>query len=239
MADKITLGSVGNIYNSLLTTINNNNALITTAFDNTLSRDGTTPNQMFATLDMNSFQVLNLPSPATVNFPARLVDVVTNPTITVPAVGTSGAVLDLLYSNSTETGNNTYSVTNILIIKGDNVKCGNNNTSSFSLGLLINQAFGGSNCFGGRIGLSSELTMTSPTAATNGVRFYAAVLGQGQANTSDGAAGGRMYGGNFLGVLTSGATSNFSQCSALYDQIFIQSGASVTTKTIQPLASGA
>src|SRR5260370_11407076 len=104
MADKITLGSVGNIDNSLLTTINNNNALITTAFDNTLSRDGTTPNQMFATLDMNSFQVLNLPSPATVNSPARLVDVVTNPTITVPAVGTSGAVVGLLNTNNTESG---------------------------------------------------------------------------------------------------------------------------------------
>src|SRR5260370_30224305 len=67
---------------------------------------------MFATLDMNSFQVLNLPSPATVNSPARLVDVVTNPTITVPAVGTSGAVVGLLNTNTTESGNNTYSGTN-------------------------------------------------------------------------------------------------------------------------------
>jgi len=41
--------------------INGNNAEIETAFDNTLSRDGSSPNQMEANLDMNSNRVLNLP----------------------------------------------------------------------------------------------------------------------------------------------------------------------------------
>src|SRR5258708_10301643 len=105
IADKITLGSVGNIDNSLLTSVNNNNVLITTAFDNTLSRDGTTPNQMGAALDMNNFQVLNLPAPSTINSPARLVDVVTNPTITIPSTGTSGHVVPFLDGVNTWSGN--------------------------------------------------------------------------------------------------------------------------------------
>ncbi len=111
MADKVTLASVATFQNdtSAVATINNNNALITTALDNTLSRDGTAPNTMSANLDMNSNQILNLPSPATVNSPARLVDVVTNPTISVPAVGTSGAVVGLLNANKTDSGNNTFS----------------------------------------------------------------------------------------------------------------------------------
>jgi len=43
-------------------TINNNNAEIETAFDNTLSRDGSSPNQMEADLDMNSNDILNVSS---------------------------------------------------------------------------------------------------------------------------------------------------------------------------------
>jgi len=41
--------------------INGNNAAIETAFDNTLSRDGSSPNQMEANIDMNSNRILNLP----------------------------------------------------------------------------------------------------------------------------------------------------------------------------------
>lgn len=65
MADKITLTNLVNLQNenSAVNAINNNNAKITTAFDNTLSRDGTAPNQMGASLDMNSNRILNLPQP--------------------------------------------------------------------------------------------------------------------------------------------------------------------------------
>lgn len=63
MADKITLGSIASFQNdtSAVTQYNANNALITTALNNTLSRDGTSPNQMSTSLDMNSNQILNLP----------------------------------------------------------------------------------------------------------------------------------------------------------------------------------
>ena len=48
---------------SAVNTINNNFAAVETAMENTLSRDGTTPNQMGASLDMNSNRILNLLSP--------------------------------------------------------------------------------------------------------------------------------------------------------------------------------
>lgn len=43
-------------------TINENNAATETALENTLSRDGTGPNEMEANLDMNSYRILNLPN---------------------------------------------------------------------------------------------------------------------------------------------------------------------------------
>lgn len=73
---KITLNQVANLQDTTTsqTTINNNSTTVQTAFDNTLSRDGTTPNQMGSNLDMNNFQVLNLPPPNTTNSPLRLQD---------------------------------------------------------------------------------------------------------------------------------------------------------------------
>lgn len=107
---KITLTPVSNPQNltSLASTINANNATIQTAFDNTLSRDGTQPDQMLNVLDMNSNQIINLPAPSTVNSPARLQDVVTNPTIVIPGTGTSGHVVPFLDGNNTWSGTNTY-----------------------------------------------------------------------------------------------------------------------------------
>lgn len=59
---KITLNNVGSLLDATTaaTTINNNSAAIVSAYDNTLSRDGTSPNQMGASLDMNSNDILNV-----------------------------------------------------------------------------------------------------------------------------------------------------------------------------------
>lgn len=96
---KITLSNVGSLTDSTTAqnTINNNFAIIQTASDNTLSRDGTAPNPMGSNLDMNSNQIINLPAPATANSALRLSDlssfvgggIVTN----IPAGGTTGQVL--------------------------------------------------------------------------------------------------------------------------------------------------
>ena len=96
---KITLNSVGSIIDATTaaTTINNNNTIIQTAMDNTLSRDGTIPNTMGSTLDMNSNRILNLPSPVTATDPLRLQELSNFNNLgviaTVPTGGTAGQVL--------------------------------------------------------------------------------------------------------------------------------------------------
>jgi hypothetical protein len=138
---KITLTPVSNPQNltSLASTINANNTVIQTAFDNTLSRDGTSPDQMTSNLDMNSNQILNLPAPATMNSPARMQDVASNPTVTVPAVGTSGAAVGLLNTGWTQSGNNTWSGSNTF-----NGTANFTNTVSFSSLTLPSNCVGSS-----------------------------------------------------------------------------------------------
>lgn len=58
MSKKPVLADVTNTYTSS-TTINNNNDLIEASFENTLSLDGSTPNNMEADFDLNSNDILN------------------------------------------------------------------------------------------------------------------------------------------------------------------------------------
>lgn len=60
---------------SAVAQVTNNNAAVTVAVENTLSRDGTGPNQMAAPIDMNSNRILNLPVPVSPLEPVRLLDV--------------------------------------------------------------------------------------------------------------------------------------------------------------------
>lgn len=96
---KVTLNDVTTFQNDTTAAniVNTNSATIEAAFDNTLSRDGTSPNTMGANLDMNSNRILNLPAPSTQNEPMRLADAsILNGggTIsTLPAGGTTGQVL--------------------------------------------------------------------------------------------------------------------------------------------------
>lgn len=98
---KITLDTVGSLTTnptSALTAINDNFETIQTAFDNTYSRDGTSPNPLEDTLDANSNQIINLPAPATGDSPLRLQDLnsfIGGGTVTnLPPGGTTGQVLD-------------------------------------------------------------------------------------------------------------------------------------------------
>lgn len=99
MTDKITLGSISSFQNDITATTqyNANNALVTTAFNNTLSRDGTSPNQMFNNLDMNSNQIINLPQPLTATSALRLQDLNTfiggGTLSSIPIGGTTNQVL--------------------------------------------------------------------------------------------------------------------------------------------------
>lgn len=64
---KITLTEVGNLRNETtgVQAINDNFDTIVEAIDNTLSRDGTSPNSMDSDLDMDSNRIYNLPEPTT------------------------------------------------------------------------------------------------------------------------------------------------------------------------------
>lgn len=71
---KITLDDITNIFLAI-NTINANNAKIETAMENTLSRDGTSPNEMNANLDMNNHRIYNLAAPSSPADAVRLTDV--------------------------------------------------------------------------------------------------------------------------------------------------------------------
>lgn len=105
MTDKITLTNLVNLTNetTAVNAINTNNAVIVAAFDNTLSLDGTSPNQMNANFDMNSNHILNLPAPMTSTEPLRLTDANTlngGGTITVSNLPTGGTTGQALTKNS-------------------------------------------------------------------------------------------------------------------------------------------
>lgn len=86
---KLTLSDITSGYLSVAT-INANWALLEAAVENTLSRDGATPNAMSASLDMNSQRILNLPAPGAPSDPARFVDVTNVVSITGVAPSMTG-----------------------------------------------------------------------------------------------------------------------------------------------------
>jgi hypothetical protein len=70
---KLTLTDLTDLSNetSVVNNINNNNSSIETAMENTLSRDGTTPNTMEADFDMNGNRIINLPAASSNTEPVR------------------------------------------------------------------------------------------------------------------------------------------------------------------------
>lgn len=72
---------------SAVTSTNNNNSLIEIAIENTLSRDGTAPNQMGADLDLNSNDVLNVGTIGVTTVDAGTVDATTIEAVTINATG--------------------------------------------------------------------------------------------------------------------------------------------------------
>ncbi len=74
MGTKVSVSSItSQLGNKAL--FNSNFSTLADAFDNVLSLDGTSPNQMSANIDMNSNKVINLATPVDPNDAARLADV--------------------------------------------------------------------------------------------------------------------------------------------------------------------
>jgi len=70
---KLTLNNITSGFTSTTAT-NANNTLIVTAMENTLSRDGTSPNTMGVNIDMNSHRIINVAAPVNDNDVARKID---------------------------------------------------------------------------------------------------------------------------------------------------------------------
>lgn len=70
---KVILNDLQNLTNkvSAVNTININNSRIEAAMEKTLSRDGTSPNEMEASLDMNSYPIYNLPKATSATEPSH------------------------------------------------------------------------------------------------------------------------------------------------------------------------
>ena len=71
---KLTIDSITKLDSTAIAAINSNFLAILTAIENTLSRDGTTPNVLAADLDMDDNAIVNLPAPASATSPVRLSD---------------------------------------------------------------------------------------------------------------------------------------------------------------------
>jgi len=166
---KLVLADLDNLQNepTAVGTINSNSALIEVALENTLSRDGTSPNTMGATLDMNTNRIINLPAPVANNEPLRkqeLLDFV-------------GGSVNLYYYPIGGT-------TNQSLIKNSNtdydVKWGNPPASSLSNGTT------GS----GTVVLSTSPTITTPIINTSLTVFGA---GSGVVKVDSASADSTMF----------------------------------------------
>jgi len=167
---KITLNPVGSLIDATTakTTINDNFDTVEVAFDNTLSRDGTSPNQMEASLDMNSQQIINLPFPATDNSPLRFADLVEfndSGTITnLPTGGTTGQPLaknsntnyDVTWAPITGTGNFVKSTSPTLVTPALGTPSSVNLTNGTNLPLTGIPS----------LGANIRTFLTTPTSAT-------------------------------------------------------------------------
>lgn len=106
---KLTLTDIAAGY-ALTTTVNANNALIEAALENTLSRDGTTPNTMSASLDMNSQQITNLPTPTADAHAASKGYVDTQVTAVSTASGSFSEALSYSFTNQIDFQGNSLGV---------------------------------------------------------------------------------------------------------------------------------
>lgn len=167
---KITLTDLVNLQNetTAVNAINANNAILETALDNTLSRDGTSPNTMGSSLDMNSNQIINLPAPATSTSALRLTDLnsfIGGGTIsTIPAGGTTGQALTKVNSTDYNTAWTTVpAVTSVgLALPADFTVTGSPVTTTGTLtGAWVTTPTGT-----GAVVRSASPTLTSPALGT-------------------------------------------------------------------------
>lgn len=111
---KLTLNTIGSRYGSI-DALNNNSDLVEAAFENTLSRDGTGPNNMEANLDMDSHRVINL-ADGVGNQDAATVRQVNS----IVAAASSGLIASLKERQDAAAGQTVFNLASIQYIPGSN-----------------------------------------------------------------------------------------------------------------------
>lgn len=211
MSETVTLAPLTSLTNdtSAIATINSNSQLIETAFADCLSLSGSSPNAMQNNLDMNNNQILNLPSPATINSPARLIDIVANPTLalTIPPVGTSGATVPLLNTNVTWSGTSTFGGP---FVQADTYTGGSGN-------ILATRGSTASPITDSKA--TAVFQSVNDTSTEEGVTLYASLIKHNTATIDhhciysecvDTVGGGSIAGGRFTSALLGGIGGNSS-----------------------------
>lgn len=125
---KVVLSDLTNLQNetTAVSTINANRDLIENGFDNTLSRDGTSPNEMHASIDFNGYPLLNIPAPSASTDAVRLSDLnaIVAATGNMPAGGTINQVLTKNSSTNYDTSWSTPSTTATIVLNSTPISGG-------------------------------------------------------------------------------------------------------------------
>lgn len=179
---KLILNNVASLQSesSALATINANFDAIEVAIENTLSRDGTTPNQLTAPLDVNSQRLINLTNPRSGTDAARLVDIQSALTIEgviVPAfeagkvLGNAGGAFVWIDATAIpgigdlQSSNNFSDIANIVTARTNlglgSAAVANVGTSGDNVGKLnANVSWSGTNSQSGPFTVSGQLTLS-------------------------------------------------------------------------------
>lgn len=186
---KLTLADLANLNSptSAVASINANNALVEAAVENTLSRDGTSPNSMSANLDMNSNHILNCPEITNLQAQSVSVTAATGNIVVTPSPGVSTFTIDL-GSSLTGLTQITGPAESTFIISSD----GLNTAGSPSSNIQLNTPTGKNGTSGINGGASGQI-LASTGAGGNTVSANGGVGGRFRVDIGD---GGNVTSGN-------------------------------------------
>lgn len=183
---KLVLADVGSLQSepSALQTMAENNQKIETALENTLSRDGTSPNQMGTTLDLNGNRLINLAAPQSGTDAARLIDLSESLQLTGAVVPPLISDYVLSSSNGALVWRNPSSIPGLGDMKGANNLSELTNVptarTNLGLGSAALEATGTSGTVLGR--LDANLTFSGSNTLTGTTLFSGAVTFGGTVN---------------------------------------------------------